>query len=94
VCGGGLRGCSCTARKQPTGRAIYTSSTQVERIVILGLPSVPKAVTVQADGRRLHAELGTVDPVDVAMHGAPASAVVLRQPQLTMAADWTLIFEL
>jgi hypothetical protein len=66
----------------------------VERIVILGLPSVPKAVTVQADGRRLHAELGTVDPADVAMRGAPASAVVLRRPQLTMAADWTLEFQL
>lgn len=82
-----------TARSLPVGRAIYSSSSLIERIVILGMQKIPKSVTVQSDGRQLVTSYGPVDPISVA-GSAPTSAVVIRKPDLPFSADWALQFEL
>jgi len=82
-----------TARSLPVGRAIYSSSSLIERIVILGMQKIPKSVTVQSDGRQLVTSYGPVDPISVA-GSAPTSAVVIRKPELPFSADWALQFEL
>mmetsp|Transcript_7389 Transcript_7389/g.15074 ORF Transcript_7389/g.15074 Transcript_7389/m.15074 type:complete len:893 (-) Transcript_7389:33-2711(-) len=82
-----------TARRAPSGQAIYTTATVVERIVVLGLPGAPRGVVVESSvpQRPLEAAMG---PVSAGSPAGPKAAVVVRKPDLPVAADWAVRFDM
>lgn len=87
------------ARMEGAGRAIYTSSNTIERIVIMGMDTLPKQVlqyleAPEGRGAALEVELGPVSPpsLDLAPAANLARAVVIRKPDLPLASNWVLHF--
>jgi len=69
--------------KASSGR--YTTDCVVERVVILGLKSVPKSITAKVEGR---------DSVTLEFQKHPASgALVIRKPELPVTKAWTMSLE-
>lgn len=84
--GGKLR---CSARTVPDGRALYTSTNTIERIVILGLKALPNAVNVEG-GAALAVEYGPIDSENLEPTTVVNRAVVIRKANLPIGFDWII----
>eukprot|EP00238_Polyblepharides_amylifera_P013121 CAMPEP_0196574498 /NCGR_PEP_ID=MMETSP1081-20130531/4193_1 /TAXON_ID=36882 /ORGANISM="Pyramimonas amylifera, Strain CCMP720" /LENGTH=898 /DNA_ID=CAMNT_0041892527 /DNA_START=50 /DNA_END=2743 /DNA_ORIENTATION=+ len=74
------------AKVLPAGNAIYTTVTEVERIVILGLRQMPQSMVLESNGQKLQGELGSMQATPVLK--GPTPAFVIRKPGLQIASDW------
>ena len=70
----------------------YKPDNDIERIIVLGLPSVKGKwqVSVEGTGASLDAAAGPV----ALQPGLPDSVLVVRKPGLSVASDWSLTFTL
>jgi len=70
--------------KHVSGDVAFAPDNVVERIVVLGFPAAPKAVTVTAaDGGATNVDFE---------YDAQSKVLTVRKPQLAISGDWTLTF--
>ena len=75
-----------------SSRKEYRPENEIERIIVLGLPSKQTSWTVSVDGSSSQLE-AAAGPLSL-RPGLPDCALVVRKPGLNAAADWSLSFSL
>lgn len=77
---------SSSLRPANAGDKKFSSDCVIERIIILGLPSGPRKAVIEPGNQEVDIESGPL----VLRHGSSSVALVVRQPNLRIADDWTL----